>query len=188
MTQHPDNLLASCRACGAGSGAPCITWAGETAERVHHGRAQRSDTAALDPTYPRPLTDEQKAERWNRLIEGETTVKIWITEPDPTPASETKDLDMVLGQIAAEGNPRPRSLKVHYRHPRLANTERHPTRWADAQRAPRVHASCGGYFPPDRVTDQGERVDCRRCQEHVPATAAVIAEMFARMDEAERHG
>jgi hypothetical protein len=187
MTQHPDNVLASCRVCGAGSGHPCFTQDGETAERVHHGRVSRSIEAALDPTFPRPLTPEQKAERWNRLIEGEDTVKIRIAEAlTPTNRTDGKveDFDHLVGQLAAEENPRPRSLKIHYRHPRLADTERHPTRWADAQRAPRIPAACGGYYPPDRVTDRPETVDCERCLQYAPPTPDTLAAMLAQLDEA----
>jgi hypothetical protein len=73
MTQNPDNLLAACWVCGAGSGDPCITRYGDIAERTHYGRPRRSDMAAMDKNHPRPLTPDQKRERWERLIGSEAT-------------------------------------------------------------------------------------------------------------------
>src|SRR5215203_4363792 len=105
-----------------------------------------------------------------------------VLTPDSQHSDRAEDLDMLLGQIAAEENPHPRSLKIHYRHARLADTERHPTRWADAQKAPRKHASCGGYFPPDRVTDRPESVDCKRCRQNLPVTRDTLAAMVAQLD------
>jgi hypothetical protein len=93
------------------------------------------------------------------------------------------DFDQLVGQIEAEANPHPRSKKVHYRHDRLASTDEHPTRFADALKAPRVHAACGSYFPPDRVTDQPDRVDCRRCLQYVPPSPDTLAAMLAQLDD-----
>ena len=54
-----------------------------------------------------------------------------------------------------------------------------------------MHASCGLFVPPANVTDEAERVDCKKCLAYVPVTRDTLAQLVAQLDEAmsrPRHG